>query len=232
MEGRPLKTVYLGRMPEVKKATLGEMLVAEFNAVISERPDLDVCFASDGAPQHWILLDQMKASLPEAMRARSMSLVDAFHVAEYLQAAADAAKGAGPEARILATEWREMVKELDDGPDKVLVAMRYQRSKLKGARRKELDKAIGYIANQRAADRMRYAEALSRKLPIGTGVTEAAAKTVVGVRMKRAGARYSQHGGQTILLFRTAVLSGRFDSLSRQLEVTYTAKVYPLKSAA
>lgn len=40
-----------------------------------------------------------------------------------------------------------------------------------------------------------------------THATEAAAKTIVGSRMKRAGARFSQHGGQTVMLFRTVLLS-------------------------
>ncbi|MBX3196639.1 MAG: hypothetical protein KF850_10125 [Labilithrix sp.] len=64
-----------------------------------------------------------------------------------------------------------------------------------------------------------------RNYPIGTGITEAAAKTVVGVRMKRAGARFSQHGGQIVMLFRAAVLSERFDSLHRELHATCTAAV-------
>jgi hypothetical protein len=32
---------------------------------------------------------------------------------------------------------------------------------------------------------------MGRNYPIGTGITEAAAKTIVGTRMKRAGARFS-----------------------------------------
>ena len=46
-----------------------------------------------------------------------------------------------------------------------------------------------------------------------TGPTEAAAKSLVGVRLKRSGARYSQHGGQTILTLLAAHKSGRFDTL-------------------
>ncbi len=64
-----------------------------------------------------------------------------------------------------------------------------------------------------------------RNYPIGTGVTEAAAKTVVNVRMKRAGARFSQHGGQTVMLFRTAILSERFDLLHNELRATYMAQI-------
>ena len=91
--------------------------------------------------------------------------------------------------------------------------------------RKDLKRAIDYIANQHRLGRMNDPQALARNFPIGTGVTEAAAKTVVGTRMKRAGARFSQHGGQTVMLFRTAVLSGRFDSLHHELHATYTASI-------
>jgi hypothetical protein len=72
---------------------------------------------------------------------------------------------------------------------------------------------------------MKYLEAQRRGYPIGTGVTEAAAKTVVGSRMKRAGARFSQHGGQTVMLFRTSILSNRFAALHRELGATYAARV-------
>jgi hypothetical protein len=72
---------------------------------------------------------------------------------------------------------------------------------------------------------MRYVEAQRRGYPIGTGVTEAAAKTVVGTRMKRAGARFSRHGGQTVMLFRTSILSKRFDALHRELAQSFAANV-------
>jgi hypothetical protein len=84
---------------------------------------------------------------------------------------------------------------------------------------------VSFLANQSNAGRMEYARAKENHLPIGTGVTEAAAKTVVNVRMKRAGARYSQHGGETIMLFRTSLLSGRLDALSRELVKSYSAEV-------
>ena len=58
-----------------------------------------------------------------------------------------------------------------------------------------------------------YKLAEDMKLPLATGPTEAAAKSLVGVRMKRSGARYSQHGGQTILTLLAAHKSRRFDAL-------------------
>jgi hypothetical protein len=103
--------------------------------------------------------------------------------------------------------------------------MRARRARLSATARKDLDAARSYIATQHQLGRMKYAEARKKKYPIGTGITEAAAKTVVGTRMKRAGARFSQHGGQTILLFRTTLLSDRFQALHEELAATYRATV-------
>ena len=72
---------------------------------------------------------------------------------------------------------------------------------------------------------MDYRHSIEVGHPIGSGPVEAAAKTLVSVRMKRAGARYSQHGGQTILTFRSALLSERFDHLWSHLHDSYTGVV-------
>ena len=85
--------------------------------------------------------------------------------------------------------------------------------------------AIKYIAHQNDEGRMNYAEAIGIKFPIGTGVTEAAAKTIVGTRMKRAGARFSQHGGQTVMTFRASLLGHRFEALHQELGATYRKDV-------
>ena len=43
--------------------------------------------------------------------------------------------------------------------------------------------------------------------------------------MKRSGARYSDHGGYTILTLRAAILSERFEALSAEIESTYSLAV-------
>ena len=43
--------------------------------------------------------------------------------------------------------------------------------------------------------------------------------------MKRAGSRFSQHGGQTVMTFRAAVLSGRFEALHEILHREYMQSV-------
>ena len=226
-QGDRLKTTYLARMPEPFKATLVAGLEAEMQAVVGERPDIHICFASDGAAPQWTALDTMRSRLPASWTGHAMTLVDAFHVAEYIQLAANAVEGENTSAaKILATTWRETIREQQGGVARVLRAMRNRRTKVSSSTlRKDLQRAIDYVAHQYSLGRMDYPDALARNYPIGTGVTEAAAKTVVGTRMKRAGARFSQHGGQTVMLFRTAVLSQRFDALHDELHATYTASI-------
>jgi len=221
-----LHTIYHARMPEAGKATLVQQLQDELMEVIAERPDMNIVFASDGAASQWSSLRAMKDELPANFTGHTMDLLDAFHAAEYVQLAAEAISGKETgDARIQSATWRETIKE-EAGPKRVLRSMRAQRvSPMTIARKKDLGTAITYIDRQQRAGRMQYAEAIRRNYPIGTGITEAAAKTVVGVRMKRAGARFSQHGGQSVMLFRAALLSKRFEALHRELGATYKRSV-------
>jgi hypothetical protein len=226
-DGERLRTIYLARMPEPLKATLVGELEAELTSVLVERPELNVVFASDGAQPQWSALDAIESRLPANRTGHTMKLVDAFHVAEYVQKAANAVEGVDTgDAKILAATWRETIKEKQAGATVVLRSMRARLASVSGTTaRKELKSAITYIAHQRDLGRMEYVEAQKRNYPIGTGVTEAAGKTIVAVRMKRAGARFSQHGGQTVMLFRAALLSRRFDALHEELRATYTKRV-------
>lgn len=49
-------------------------------------------------------------------------------------------------------------------------------------------------------------------LPIGSGVAEAACKTVVSTRAKRSGMRWTPDGLDALLALRTAVLNQSYDS--------------------
>ena len=226
-EGRNLKTIYMARMPESGKGTLSDELEDELNVVLARRPDLDICFAADGNPHQWSLLEGMALRTPMTATGEVSYLLDFYHAAQYLQLAANAVEGMdSPAARVTAKGWGEMLKEYDDGAQRVLKSLRYHRDEATNdTDRKDITTAIDFLAKQANEGRLMYAAAQAKNRPIGTGVTEAAAKTVVNVRMKRAGARFSQHGGQTIMLFRTAILSERFDPLSEILERSYTAKV-------
>ena len=55
---------------------------------------------------------------------------------------------------------------------------------------------------------MRYRHYSSQRLPLGSGITEAACKTVFAQRLKCSGMSWTIEGGQTILDLRVIWLSG------------------------
>lgn len=224
-DGEHLSTVYIGRMPEAHKATLGEMLKEEVLHAFTERPDLQPVMASDGAQGQWETLADITASLPEPARDRAVWLLDFFHAAEHLQDACDAIDGGGSaEAKVRRQALAETLKVYDDGADRVIRRLAHQRRQATREKtRDRIDAEIGYFQNNR--HRMRYKQALDAKLPIATGPTEAAAKTLVGTRMKRSGARFEQHGGQAVLTLRAALKSARFDDLFDVLVDGYKADI-------
>ncbi len=224
IEGEHLGTVYAARMPEYRKETLSASLEAELTAAVEECPTLQVALASDGALTHWEHLSGMQRRLPEGTRSRQ--LLDFCHGAKYLFDATKLVEPDEGKALAMAEGWRGALRHRLDGPEIVLRALRYQREACPSSdTREELDTIIDFFAEHKRTGRLAYKAAANDAFPIGTGTTEAAAKTLVNVRMKRAGARYTPHGGQTILCFRTALLSGRFDITMRELISRYSAHV-------
>ena len=56
-----------------------------------------------------------------------------------------------------------------------------------------------------------FVEGLNQVIVIGSGVAEAACKTLVAQRLKRSGMRWRIVGGQAVLTFRAQIKSGLFD---------------------
>ena len=94
---------------------------------------------------------------------------------------------------------------------------------------------LGYFRGNR--HRMGYADAKAQGLPIGSGVVEAACKTLVTERLKRSGMRWGPGGGQAILTLRSLVQSRRFDyawsllAQSYRTQVSCPDNVVPLRRA-
>jgi hypothetical protein len=211
-DGEPLQTLRLGRMPEKHKATLKEQLAAELDAILAQRPDLRVITLADGARDNWAFLAELPGGRSEAQ------IVDFFHAAEHLHGAMAAAHGeASAKCGAEFQKHRHILRHDSDGVDKVIRHLRYLRDQ--NPRRKKIAAALKYFRHHR--HRMRYASFARRNMPIGSGIVEAACKTLVTQRLKRSGMRWRHAGGQAILTLRAFEQSGRFDRAWQMLAATY-----------
>ncbi len=78
-------------------------------------------------------------------------------------------------------------------------------AKMKPDRSKDLQACITYFANH--LHQMRYARYVENAIPIGSGVTEAACKTLVKQRLCCSGMRWTPEGAQIVLSLRALALT-------------------------
>jgi hypothetical protein len=198
--GTRLCTRRMARMPEGNKATLKSQLTAEVMGALIQRPDLRIVKVADGASDNWSYLGE---TLPFGEE-----VLDFYHAAEHLGAALGAAYGEGtPKYQERFATLREVLRDAPEGVDTVIGGLCRLRTRY--PRRQAIHKALAYFREHR--HRMRYSVLRAQNLPIGSGVVEAACKTLVSQRLKRAGMRWRTAGGQAILTFRALCQSERFE---------------------
>lgn len=206
--GERLQTLQYARMPEHKKVTLGEQLHAEAQAILRGRPDLRRVYLADGAETNWELLAEVERAVG-GNPLESVQIVDFYHACEHLKGGCDAIWGEStPRGHAEFARLRVLLKEAEDGAERIIQAFNYHRGRASGSRRKRIGAALTYFRNQRG--RMHYAAYQRQHLPIGSGVVEAACKTLVTQRLKGSGMAWTMAGGQAILTLRSLLQSGRW----------------------
>ena len=140
--------------------------------------------------------------------------MDFWHGIEYLSTALDLAHGAGSEkSKEELKEWKETLTTSKHGPGRLLKRLETLAPTLEGEEATKLFQSeINYFKTNKEAGRMRWAKAANANLPIGSGVTEAACKTLVTQRMKRSAMSWRHEGGQAILTLRSLQQSGRMEA--------------------
>jgi hypothetical protein len=108
--------------------------------------------------------------------------------------------------------------------EKVIRALKHLANK--HPQRKKLGTELGYFRKNKK--RMRYAALKAQGFMIGSGVVEAACKTLVTQRLKQSGMRWSVDGAQAILTPRGWDQSDRFDEAWALLAATFHAEVTTL----
>jgi hypothetical protein len=202
--GQRLGTEYLGTMPEAGKATFAQRVTTRVARVKDLYPDaLHVCLG-DGAQWNW---DFFATHYPEAIW-----VLDFYHAATHLYAAAETIFGKGQEAQTYYERWRTALLEEADGVASLLRSLLYYRNRtaLSARTQRALDTELNYF--RRHAALMHYADLRAAGLPIGSGVTEAGCKELIKARFCRSGMRWKRGSGAPILQLRAIKLSQHWDS--------------------
>ncbi len=207
--GERLHTIYLGATPEYGKETFIERMETEIKHVRALFPDATYLGVADGAKDNW----------PFLKKHTERQLLDFYHATEYLTKVADAVFFKDKSERKL---WLDdachRLKHNRTGPTALLSEMKEFRRRHIGENRRELlESAITYFANNKKI--MKYAEHLENKLPIGSGVTEAACKLIVKQRLCNSGMRWKEEGAAAVLSLRTLSYSeGRWAQFWQKID--------------
>lgn len=166
--------------------------------------------------RQWVVLvdgqNEQLAAVKAAAKRHGVAvqiICDFIHTLEYLWKAAYCFHAPGSsEARQWVCEHARALLEGSD-PSQVAAGMRRSATIRELSKRKAVDNAARYLIKRRHC--MWYGNALSRGLPIATGVIEGACRHLVRDRMDCCGARWSVAGAEAVLKLRALKLSGDFD---------------------
>jgi len=215
-KGDLISAVRFGRGPEPKKLTLKDTLRKDLAHVLAQHPHLRLAKITDAGGDNW----EYTATLPPGPE-----ILDFFHATEHLAAAIAAVHGDGTIATRHKFEFlRERLLTEDDGAQAVIAALAHL--KHKHPRLTKVAKVLTYFRKNKR--RMLYAEWKREGFMIGSGVVEAACKTLVAQRLKLSGMRWGTHGAQAILTMRGWDQSDRFDEAWALVAATYQCDVHVL----
>jgi hypothetical protein len=161
-----------------------------------------VVVIGDGAHWIWDLADEQ---FPGAVE-----IVDLYHAKEHVWEVAHAVFGRATQK---GASWaRQACDLLVHGEVEDLVALISKLPSIApppGKSKSIPEQAIGYFTTN--AQRMRYPSFRAQGMHVGSGIAEAACKTVVTTRLKRTGMRWTPSGLDALLPLRTAKLNRTYD---------------------
>ena len=159
---------------------------------------------------------------------QAICILDIFHVLERLWVATHCFYPEGSdEAQEFVSEKLERILEGRVG--RVIGGLKQMatKRKLKGAKKKRLFLALGYLKNNRKY--MKYDEYLENGYPIGSGVVEGACRHLVKDRMELTGMHWRTEGAQSMLSLRAVFLNDDWDAFQGYHAEDEAQRLYPYR---
>lgn len=189
--GERLDSIYTACAPEKGKQTFEAVFAQEIEGVKKHYPKAYYLGLADGASWNWGFLEQRTDG----------QLTDFFHAQTYLTGAAEAMFRKKGDRKAWMDRTAHTLKHEEKGAGSILKEMMSSPKKDKEG----VQKAVTYFSNQ--LERMDYAAMMQKGRPIGSGVTEAACKTLVNQRLCNSGMRWHSDPMDKILMARSLTYS-------------------------
>lgn len=220
-KGKRLGTVYLARVPESGQHCMTSQLTSLLEALLSawDGPLPRLVYVTDAGDNETAYYQKVLRKMKHPTTGRKLlwqRIVDFYHTSERIWAMAAALFGLeSPAGKAWARRMCRLIKR-PNGPSRVLhsAAALFSRRDLSDQQETDFEKAANYIRTR--TKHMQYHEFKRFNLPIGSGVTEAACKTIFAQRMKLSGMRWKKDGAQDILTLRVTLLSHIWEDCFRR----------------
>lgn len=196
--GERQHTIYIGATPEYGKASFLDRLEREIERTKARYSKAIYLGIADGAASNWQFLK----------KHTSQQILDFYHASGYLGAVATALY---PQDVNQQKEWLtqscHQLKHEAGSAQRLYeqMAQLSQSEKHPKAIQEKLNAAVTYFQNH--VHQMNYSDYRDRAYPIGSGVTEAACKTVIKQRLCCSGMRWKETGAAVVLSLRALVLT-------------------------
>jgi hypothetical protein len=212
-QGERLHTIYAGATPEYGKEKFHTKFHREVDRVKEAYPNVPYIGLGDGAADNWSYLKPLT----------DQQTLDFYHASEYVGKAAvvmfKAAKKKDEREAWLENQLHQLKHKQGAASRLLSVLEEFVSTRpVKNAEdRKKILASITYLENQKG--RMKYSYSVERNWPIGSGVTEAACKTLIKHRLCKSGSRWKDDGALAVLSIRGLRLTpGRWQEFWRNID--------------
>lgn len=203
-----LHTTYIAERPEYGKGTFLSRFEREIKNVQKVYPNATDVGLADGAKDNWAFLQAHT----------SIQTIDFYHVTGYIGKAASVMfKDDKQKEEWISTSCHNL-KHKQGAAKKILAEIiDFPQGNLSKENKEKINSTITYFSNNIL--KMRYSKNVKNKLPIGSGVTEAACKVIVKQRLCCSGMKWKDRGAGIVLSLRCMERTeGRWDQFWNKID--------------
>jgi hypothetical protein len=205
---------------------------ADLERALGQNPNLTIGIVQDGAAEMWSLMRGMLDGIPQLARPRRTGTpqrwketIDRYHLMEKLSLVLELLfpRNVRRRAEVYA-RWNANLDRRVDAIRKIEQWITEQKHRASQRVRREIDRVIGgYFCLPRR--QFQYASLAHFGLHQGSGVTEGACKSLIGMRAKRSGQRWRPVGITAVLALRSLLESDRLAAFWKHFAPRFVACV-------